>query len=684
VQRHYVAGVEIPGERIRVYTITNGGAIEAGITQVAETGEAAENLVVIDDPDGDYDIAAWQQYVIEEDDCSEARMFTGYVLERQVASGSYADGVGRVWRVTVLDLNGVLAMPLIDGDDAKRPYEFEDDRIGWLLSTYLAGYKGAPAVYDNGLVSLSSTVGEDEADYTDQFPIDVLTAIAPFSGSNFFLYWDSAATPGEEISFYYQAQANPVLTSTLAVSNVLDDIDLGTPFESRTTFSPTKEVEAAATYDPREVWGTVALEWRGGRIVRSLQSTIDTFIGRGYRFVTDRIGRASTADAIIDQILQQHSVEKGRLRFGVELPSTAVNLLQAGQRVSVRFSNLPGYETATYVRVVRRTVRSLPDPERYRVEIEATNDIALPAPGGGNPGELPHQCQSPTIVNSQQCTFGDANGLVMEWNFTPQENNVLAVFITNRAGPTAPFVPEAGWTVQAEAAFTTIGGVDYDSMGIITKTSDGTETSLTLAQTGSTSTHRAFIVEFDADEATFAVGAFTEGAEFDTTMETAPVTAPSGDAIVGGFFIGQHNQDDNDIVPGAGWTQLWRVDHTGHPQALIEYHIYTPASGTYTPDGTITGLNAWRSVAFAIGGETCQPPATGQWVYNESPTPSTDVAAGDTITTDWPFADGSLLVYLDNMPQPGTIASYDGAAGTFTLTFTVLPSEQLTVSYQGR
>ncbi len=53
-------------------------------------------------------------------------------------------------------------------------------------------------------------------------------------------------------------------------------------------------------------------------------------------------------------------------------------------------------------------------------------------------------------------------------------------------------------------------------------------------------------------------------------------------------------------------------------------------------------------------------------------------------TTAWPFADGTLRVWVDNTDQTGAITAQDGALGTFTLGFTPFVGEVVTVEYVGR
>jgi hypothetical protein len=53
-------------------------------------------------------------------------------------------------------------------------------------------------------------------------------------------------------------------------------------------------------------------------------------------------------------------------------------------------------------------------------------------------------------------------------------------------------------------------------------------------------------------------------------------------------------------------------------------------------------------------------------------------------TTLWPFANGTLKVFVDDVEQTAKLVSQDGATGDFVLGFTPTPTEVVTVEYVGR
>jgi hypothetical protein len=98
---------------------------------------------------------------------------------------------------------------------------------------------------------------------------------------------------------------------------------------------------------------------------------------------------------------------------------------------------------------------------------------------------------------------------------------------------------------------------------------------------------------------------------------------------------------------------------------------FTVAGGSSDHDGIVAFFPA------AAGGGA---PAPGQ----ENARPEVATMTGANGTTLWPFANGTLKVFVDDTDQTGAITAQDGAAGTFTLGFTPFVGEVVTVEYVGR
>ena len=89
---------------------------------------------------------------------------------------------------------------------------------------------------------------------------------------------------------------------------------------------------------------------------------------------------------------------------------------------------------------------------------------------------------------------------------------------------------------------------------------------------------------------------------------------------------------------------------------------------------------AWSAV-FTCTGSPTPTPIAAQFV-------SESLGYGNGTKTAWtttyPFADGSLTVFVDRLDQTAAATITSAAAGTFTLGFAPLSSELVEVTYRGR
>lgn len=171
------------------------------------------------------------------------------------------------------------------------------------------------------------------------------------------------------------------------------------------------------------------------------------------------------------------------------------------------------------------------------------------------------------------------------------------------------------------------------------------------------------------------------------------ITPPAGQALVAAGVGIPSSFSQPDMFGDPSYTQGLVTEKATRPRVCLQYREMTGGAAE-TADTTCAGgtLNYIGVImAFAAGGgggddATCVP-APGQPFgvppFTVSPTPTFGVA-GTTFTSPYPFADGSLRVFLDEMDQTPGIVDYDGSAGTFTLAFDVLVGEQLRIEAVGR
>jgi hypothetical protein len=347
------------------------------IPQRADMGEVSMGGIPIEDPAADLTMLGHRPFTVTESACAQPRLFTGWTAERGIGRdldlGLFVGPNPRIHDATILDLNALFGFRLISGADAKRPEETWEARLEWILhSDYLTG-----------LISTSRTFTDtwpnpmDEADYTGSYPSSVLDDLAQrFDGAvNYFAFWDPA---GAAVTLFMDHVAQGIADCTLSISNLIADVN------STTCFAP--DSIARLQREPDQTYSEVIVEYANGKVFRTAPATATKYIRRGTTISRPYTGKKATAEAQGDQFLAAHSEEVDRITCSIRVPAASVGLVRAGQRISVRFSHMPGYETATWMRIVGCSPKPTDDLARYYdVALEMVGRLLL-ADGLGDVG----------------------------------------------------------------------------------------------------------------------------------------------------------------------------------------------------------------------------------------------------------------------------------------------------------
>lgn len=601
---------------------------QLGLTSAADSGALGTGVIEIDDPDGTLTVTGWMPFHVVETQCSEQRVWTGYIYERAIARGrpEHVLSTARTYVCTLLDLNANLNLRVFTQDAAKRPLETDVTRVAWMLTQTQATENSL--INDNGLVSTANAGNFDEADYRGQYPLDLLESVAASSVKNFYMYWDSSAA---EASLFYDKPDAAVRTSTLRISNVDADVD------ESVTFSPINEV--VLTRDPSSVYSGVWYGWRGGNLYTENSTTESNFIARDAVYSTERIGRLATAQTQSAAWLQVRSNEQDRITCRVRLPVDKVNLILAGQRLQVKFSHLPAYTSFTYVRVVRRTVQitGQQDPREYEVELELSNGTPTPAAGGA-PGSFP---ATQTVATSTSWT-----SLQLTWS---------------------------GGTINAEPAGWRDAGFDDSAWetGYIPPDPPGGWADIPGAD---------FLSNLAA-----RTGPFLDGAVWIARYEFTLAAPPTSDVTL------TYNCDNtiqawlNDTQIIAAGTGLFHTAFT----ASIAKGLFVAGANclAFKITNVAVGDNTWSDPTMVQAIMTVPPssaPAPGQPVNGVAPSETPD-GTSSTFTSPFPYANGSLRVQVQGIDVTNfAVTELDPTAGTFRLDFAPLASETVTIYFVGR
>jgi hypothetical protein len=391
-----INGTTIPTGRIRLHTAEDEGI--SGLTGSAD-GSGSQGAITFDDPDHSLTLQGFDYVTVEETDCIDApRLFTGYLADRTTTHGKYLTDGGRQIDATINDPNTLLTWLLITGSDGKRPAETRAQRIDWLMgSAYWP-----PNVFDVGWI-VPGAHDFEEADYRRQYAADVLSDILE-TYQTFFVKWDPVT---EQLGLFYGAANSSLLTSPLTISNDMADVDFNV------CFPPLRDSSLAQ--DPSAVYSLVDLEYTGGDIRQEDPAVTAQFFStvgpRGVAVNESRIGKLTTAQHFLTAYLAQDATEDATVACSLILPSTHVGLLSEGDRVSVRFMHLDGYEAFTWTRVRTKTLRTVEDRrDLYLLTLTLNDRGPFGAAGGGGgtsnppPTVFPPPTPTPTHYYSGQMT----------------------------------------------------------------------------------------------------------------------------------------------------------------------------------------------------------------------------------------------------------------------------------------
>lgn len=339
------------------------------LPQRAENGEPSFGALPIENGAA---LTGHRPVTVEESDCSQPRLFTGYTTQRDFsrsAENALIVGDDRLTDITIVDQNAIFGFRIIWDTDGNRPEETWDARLAWILgSDYMSGLFGGDTTFidshDNPM---------DAADYRGATPGAVFDDLNNrFEGAmNYFAFWNPS-TSDVEIAFFGIDEV--IGACTLQISNVESEID------NSTTFAP--DMVAKLAREPDQVYSSVIVRYATGQVYRTLPSTAVTYIERGTTIDRPYTGKASTATSQGDQFLAMHAEERDRITCVMRsVPADSVGLVQAGMSMDVKFSHLPDYESGATMRIVMCSPVPVTDiGDLYDISLELVGGAPVPPP----------------------------------------------------------------------------------------------------------------------------------------------------------------------------------------------------------------------------------------------------------------------------------------------------------------
>jgi hypothetical protein len=595
----------------------------------AELGSIDIGGVSPEDPAASLAMAGWRPFHVDESACSQPRLFTGWVFDRNVGrSFEQTQFVGpdeRIHDTTITGINSALGMRIIWDADGKRGEETMDVRMAWLLSSaYLSGL-----VVDTAHVLTGLSLMMDAADYRNGYPDAVLNDLSGRGASllNYFCFWCPIHSA---IALFYNYMGAATFDCTISISNAGDD-------NGTTIFEP--DYAARLNRTPETVWSDVIVEYANGSVHVYNSLTEGAFIRRGTTLSKPYTGKSSTAIAQGKSFLDAHSSEVDRITCTLTVPASVVGLIQAGMRMPVKFTHIDGqpdnpdmYRDGTTMRIVSCTPTPTDDhASHYTVALELVAPKVMPTYPIYAVMETHRayfwSCDSPPV-------WGDGSNM-------------------------------AGWEKE-----------DYSIVPIGDPTARTGPVDLVPWATADASCHfQGFQVTADAT-LNFDLAAAYSGVSFGP--KDVWVEIRQNGTIIGSY---------HDVVTDGGLANITLTGVAAVAGDIFTVSCYAPGWALFA-FGTVPYV--WTQTHFKIsgvggaggGGGGDITPTLGTTVVGETPTP-TPTGTTVTFTLASAYLPGSLQVSVDGLPIPASeVTETDPAAGTFTLSWAVDADEHVTVTYR--
>jgi hypothetical protein len=295
-------------------------------------------------------------------------------------SGNYVTGTGMgadgrwVWDLNAAGLPRIATIGIVEWTRGVLGYpaagnwyiEYSDDGTNWTVLFDQTAITAAVVQGSTSILSVPVCAGQHR--YWS------LHMIASVPGTNnawaswalgLLLWSGSNSGPGPALGYHALNWAGD--TSTLAISNVLADID------NVTTFGPSPGDKL--TRDPARVFSGVWFEYNGGHVYVTNGTTLANFRHRDVRASDLNCTTAAAATDLANAYLARITSEEDRITINIDrVPAASVNKARPGQRIPVKFSHQPGYSAGAYLVILRRTV----SPQRnglYRLMLECAQPV---------------------------------------------------------------------------------------------------------------------------------------------------------------------------------------------------------------------------------------------------------------------------------------------------------------------
>ncbi len=517
------------------------------VQMAASMGDVGTSTVAIDDTTGTVghsgdQIKGYHTIEISEDAVAAGNQL---ILSSITGKRTYARAdsllTGPAVRITMTleDTNRITQFQLFRGSSSfTRPAE----TVGARLTALIAN--AATPFIDSGLVVYPTTL-MDANDYNGQTASGVLDDCAETVGYNWFIYKIDETTSDYCLAFF-DPNTSTLYSSTLRLTNVLADIDSTVNGGDGATHTWGVLAGDSLDRDPQNVASGIYMPWAGGVYFGFRGATRDEFGDASITAADNNVKTLTAATARVNRLEWQSSTEEDGLSVSVNLPAANVNDVREGQRIQVKFEQLPGYKSSyTWCRVMYRTVsqQALTD-EFYTVDLTLS----------------PQEAGPPVVGIVQQAAgYANAAGITLSLPNPVGIGNSLIVTLNNwktfggySSGPynglAYPSLGGTGAWSQRGGNVRTAASGDHSTMQIWTKVATATDQTLYLPE-GYT-----YVMIYEVTGVTYASVVQADLPGSSAVLDAGSQGSPSSSQIA--FYVaGQYTPDIGAMgfTPDSGW-----------------------------------------------------------------------------------------------------------------------------------
>jgi hypothetical protein len=398
-------GIEEPATLVALSSNVRHG--DFALTNGAMVGDVTNSTILLDDAAGVLDLQGLRAFDVRElaAPSNNQVIFRGVIQDRTVsrsAERSALTAAARIWSVDLSDYNWHLGKRLLVDQDSDRPAETIGDRLRWLINR--AAHVN---INDYGNVTYPSRQMEPN-DYRLQRPLDVLNDCVIEDNYNTWVDFNEAH--GKPELFFINPNSADY-ASTIAVSNVMEDVD------SSTVFAPYKD--ATLTRSASRIAFGAAVSYPDGFEYRRKDSTGAQFGKLDQVAPMENVKSATRAGRLAQKFVNDNDEETDVIECSIKVPRASVNAVRHGHNINVKFSHLPGYEDYVRMRVLERTVVQEPEggDTHYLIHLKMTGPVGGDAEGGGSEGE-PQATAGIVLYSPDDDNPGGATSHPLIWHDT--------------------------------------------------------------------------------------------------------------------------------------------------------------------------------------------------------------------------------------------------------------------------